>query len=134
MAPLPPDSQLITLTQKVSCWGMVWVHSRGETAHPDHTLPHTIRSAPSAEMQSHGQSQEWWHQETNHLREALKAVAIIWYPRGQLKAVGCSMAAPAAWFGAFGRAMADSLRLLLQPQQPGHGHGSITVQHTGSGS
>lgn len=77
-------------------------------SNPDHTLPHTIRSAPDAEMQSHGQSQEWWHQETNHPREALKAVAIMWYPRGQLKAVGCSKAAlakaaPTAWFGAFGR-------------------------------
>lgn len=51
MAPLPPDSQLITLTRKVSCWKMVWVHSRGETAHPDHTLPHTIRSAPDAQPQ-----------------------------------------------------------------------------------
>lgn len=127
----PPDSQLITLTRKVSCWVMVWVHSRGETAHPDHTLPHTTRSAPGAEMHSHGQSQECWHQETNHPREALKAAAIIWYPREQLKPVGCSKAAPTAWFGAFGRA-ADSLGLLLQPQQPRRG--SITVQHTGSGS
>lgn len=49
---------------------------------------HTASDQPT--MHNHSESQEWWCQETNHLSERLKGAAIIWYPRGKLKPVGCS--------------------------------------------
>lgn len=73
MAPLPPDSQLITLTQNLSWWMMTLGSAAEMKQHILITPCHTGSDQPQDE--NHSESQEWWWQETNHLSERLKSVA-----------------------------------------------------------